>query len=85
MASTQASKTVPQNCPFQQSTSGTSDMVSNVGWEPVFSCDMSCHIILKQQKIICLHCSTALRFKVVVYCLGTPGQWEFEPPPVQKV
>lgn len=60
MASTQGSKTVPQNCSFQQSMSGTSDMVSNVGWEPVFSCDMSCHIILKQQKIYA--CSAQLHW-----------------------
>lgn len=31
----------------------------------------------KQQNIVCLHSSTALRFKVAVCCLRTPGQGDW--------
>ena len=71
MTSIQLSDTVLPNCPLQQSMSGISDTLSDVGCYSVGSC----HIILKQQNIVCLHSSTALRFKVAVCCLRTPGQW----------
>ena len=40
MTSTQALDIVPQNCPLQQSMSGTSDAVSDVGFWLVFSCEL---------------------------------------------